>query len=62
MFNRDFCIFQWVFGLVSFLFPQMSLAVRQRYKPIHVFWGIAIYIMAIATALMGITENVAFHV
>ena len=33
---------------------------RAAYKPVHVFWGLVIFISAIATALMGITEKITF--
>ncbi|XP_014681556.1 PREDICTED: putative cytochrome b561 [Priapulus caudatus] len=51
---------QYVSGFVSFLFPKLSLALRQWYMPTHVFFGIAIFLGAIATALMGLTEKLLF--
>ena len=57
-FNRVFL--QWVFGLVTFLLPGLSDSIKSLYKPIHVFWGVAIFVLAIATALMGINEKLIF--
>lgn len=51
---------QWVFGLVSFLFPKLSYSLRVRYMPHHVFWGLTIFGLACASALTGITEKVTF--
>ncbi|CAH1790432.1 unnamed protein product [Owenia fusiformis] len=56
-----FCL-QWVFGFVSFLWPKVALSMRTIYKPIHVYFGLAIFVMAIATSLMGITEKAFFSV
>ncbi|CAH1790433.1 unnamed protein product [Owenia fusiformis] len=53
---------QWVFGFVSFLWPKVALSMRTIYKPIHVYFGLAIFVMAIATSLMGITEKAFFSV
>ena len=54
-----FCM-QWVCGFVSFLFPKLSDGLRRLYLPHHKFWGMAIFIMACAAALMGITEKAIF--
>ncbi|KAK3592004.1 hypothetical protein CHS0354_031511 [Potamilus streckersoni] len=51
---------QWVCGFISFLFPRLSLGMRQLYMPNHVFWGLAIFGMAVAAALTGIMEKVTF--
>lgn len=53
---------QWVFGFVSFLYPKLSESVRKAYLPAHRFWGMVIFVMACATALMGITEKAIFSV
>ena len=47
-------------GLVTFLVPGLSDAFKGLYKPVHVFWGITIFVFAIAAALMGITEKLLF--
>ena len=51
---------QWVFGFVSFLFPKLSDGLRAAYMPHHKFWGLVIFGMVIAAALMGITEKAFF--
>lgn len=45
---------------MSFLFPKLSLRLRQWYMPVHVFFGLAIFLGAVATALMGLTEKLIF--
>jgi len=47
-------------GFVSFLFPTLSDALRKRYLPHHKFWGLAVFVMCCAAALMGITEKAFF--
>ena len=54
-----FCL-QWLFGFVSFLYPKLSEGIRKAYLPAHRLWGIIIFIMSCATALMGITEKAFF--
>uniref|UniRef100_A0A915JSC4 Cytochrome b561 domain-containing protein n=1 Tax=Romanomermis culicivorax TaxID=13658 RepID=A0A915JSC4_ROMCU len=56
-----FCL-QYAAGFISFFFPGLPLSTRQWYMPIHHFCGIAIFIFAGATALMGMAERAAFHV
>ena len=53
---------QWVMGFVSFLFPKLSDALRRDYLPHHKFWGVAIFALCVAAALMGITEKAIFSV
>ena len=50
----------WVFGFVSFLFPKLSDALRRTYLPHHRVWGIVIFVLCCASALMGITEKAFF--
>ena len=45
---------------MTFLVPGLSDAFKGLYKPVHVFWGITIFVFAIAAALMGITEKLLF--
>uniref|UniRef100_A0A2I9LNW2 Cytochrome b561 n=1 Tax=Centruroides hentzi TaxID=88313 RepID=A0A2I9LNW2_9SCOR len=54
-----FCL-QFVCGFVAFLFPGLVQIWRSRYLPLHVFFGLAIFVMAIATCLAGITEKLVF--
>lgn len=51
---------QFTVGFVSFLFPGLSQLLRAKYLPLHVYFGLAIFAMAVATALMGITEKLLF--
>jgi cytochrome b-561 len=51
---------QWVFGFVSFLFPKLSDGLRAAYLPHHKFWGLTIFVLVCAAALMGITEKAFF--
>lgn len=56
----SFFAMQWVCGLVSFLLPAFPTNLRVWYKPIHVFWGVALMVMAIGTVLLGLNENMMF--
>ena len=51
---------QWSLGLVTFLWPGLASHLRSFFLPIHIFVGLTIFIMACATALMGITEKAIF--
>lgn len=51
---------QYVCGFVAFLFPGMTKIWRTKYLPVHVFFGLAIFVMAVAASLMGITEKLIF--
>lgn len=51
---------QWIVGLLTFLFPGLSVKIKTAYKPVHVFWGLAIFVMGLASALTGITEKALF--
>lgn len=53
---------QWVVGFVAFLFPKMSEGLRKTYLPHHKFWGLTVFVMCCAAALMGITEKAIFSV
>ena len=53
---------QWVCGFVSFLFPKLSDGIRKWYLPHHKYWGLAIFVLCCAAALMGITEKAIFAV
>ena len=54
-------ICQWFLGLVTFLWPGLASHLRTTFLPIHIFSGLAIFILACATALMGITEKAFFR-
>lgn len=51
---------QWLLGFVTFLLPWCGNQVRAFFKPIHVYFGTAIYLLAIAAALTGMTEKANF--
>ncbi|NXE25144.1 CY561 protein, partial [Ardeotis kori] len=53
---------QWLLGCAFFLFPGASFSLRGRYKPQHVFFGIALFVLSIATSLLGITEMLLFNI
>ncbi|XP_020281111.1 cytochrome b561-like isoform X2 [Pseudomyrmex gracilis] len=54
-----FCC-QWVAGCVSFLFPGLQSPLRAAYMPLHVFFGVAAFIGAIASCLLGLNEKAIF--
>ena len=54
-------MFQWLVGLLSFLLPVVPAEVRARYKPLHVYWGMLVFVLAIGTCLTGITEKALFN-
>ena len=56
-----FCL-QWACGFVSFLFPKLSDGIRRWYLPHHKYWGLSIFVLCCAAALMGITEKAIFSV
>lgn len=56
------CFFQWVMGLMFFLFPVASAWLRASYLPVHVFCGLVLLVMAIGTCLLGITEKLLFSI
>lgn len=51
---------QLLFGFLSFLFPKMPDGPRAAYLKVHVFFGLFIFVMAIGTCLLGITEKLFF--
>jgi cytochrome b-561 len=53
---------QWILGFITFLFPKLSENIRRWYLPHHKFWGLVVFCMSCATALMGITEKFIFSV
>ncbi|XP_015280415.1 PREDICTED: cytochrome b561 [Gekko japonicus] len=58
----SFYLLQWLLGLVFFLCPGVSFSVRSRYKPQHVFFGVFLLVLSIATALLGILELLLFKI
>ncbi|XP_032058788.1 cytochrome b561 [Aythya fuligula] len=53
---------QWLLGCGFFLAPGASFSLRSRYKPQHIFVGIALFALSIATCLLGITEMLLFNI
>jgi cytochrome b-561 len=53
-------LFQWLAGLITFLFPGLASHLKSNYLPIHIFFGLMIFICACATALLGILEKTIF--
>jgi len=51
---------QWSLGLVVFLWPGLASHLRSFFLPIHIFFGLSIFILASATALIGLTEKALF--
>ncbi|XP_006000379.1 transmembrane ascorbate-dependent reductase CYB561 [Latimeria chalumnae] len=56
-----FCV-QWVMGLAFFMFPTVTISIRAYYKPLHVFFGLTLFALAIGTALLGIEEKLLFSI
>uniref|UniRef100_A0A8C3IUB3 Transmembrane ascorbate-dependent reductase CYB561 n=2 Tax=Chrysemys picta bellii TaxID=8478 RepID=A0A8C3IUB3_CHRPI len=53
---------QWLVGFSFFLFPGASFSLRSRYKPQHVFFGVFLLVLSIATCLLGIKELLLFSI
>jgi len=53
-------LFQWLAGMITFLFPGLASHLRASYLPVHLFFGLLIFVSACATALLGITEKTIF--
>ncbi|MQL98446.1 hypothetical protein Taro_031153 [Colocasia esculenta] len=51
---------QWLYGFVTFFFPGGSPAFRRSSLPWHVFFGLFVYVLAIATAELGFLEKLTF--
>ncbi|XP_005402282.2 PREDICTED: cytochrome b561 [Chinchilla lanigera] len=53
-------IVQWLVGFSFFLFPGASFSLRSRYRPQHVFFGAAIFVLSVGAALLGLKEALLF--
>ncbi|XP_055373336.1 plasma membrane ascorbate-dependent reductase CYBRD1 isoform X2 [Condylostylus longicornis] len=51
---------QWVGGFVAFLLPGMKESLKATIMPFHVYFGLFGFVLAIASALMGLTEKAIF--
>lgn len=47
-------------GFSFFLFPGASFSLRSRYRPQHIFFGAAIFLLSVGTALLGLKEALLF--
>lgn len=54
-------VVQWCLGFVTFLWPGLASHLRTTFLPLHIFTGLAVFILACTTALLGITEKVFFR-
>ncbi|XP_067933778.1 transmembrane ascorbate-dependent reductase CYB561-like [Watersipora subatra] len=53
---------QFVLGFVFYLFPGLSDELKTWYMSAHRYWGVAIFVMATATALIGTMEEASFKI
>ncbi|XP_072032030.1 transmembrane ascorbate-dependent reductase CYB561-like isoform X2 [Amphiura filiformis] len=51
---------QFIFGFVTFLFPRLREGYRTVYMPVHRYFGVAIFAMAVAAVISGINEKQFF--
>ncbi|XP_068800331.1 lysosomal membrane ascorbate-dependent ferrireductase CYB561A3 isoform X2 [Struthio camelus] len=51
---------QWLAGFTSFLLPWAPAWLRALYKPVHVFFGSTILMLAMASCVSGINEKLFF--
>ncbi|KAJ8404521.1 hypothetical protein AAFF_G00337880 [Aldrovandia affinis] len=51
---------QWLLGLAAFIVPCSPMAFHKLLKPVHMWMGSMIFIMAIASCLTGINEKLIF--
>lgn len=54
-------ISQFIFGFICYMTPSLSEKIKAFYLPVHVFFGIACFIMAISTCLIGLNQNARFN-
>lgn len=54
-------VLQWTGGFVSFLYPQVRAPLKEAIMPFHIYFGLTGYVLAVAAALLGISEKVFFH-
>ena len=53
---------QWALGLVMFLVPGVANNIKALYMPLHVYFGVVIFVCAVASVLLGIKEKVLFSI
>uniref|UniRef100_U5ETM5 Putative non-vertebrate eumetazoan cytochrome b n=1 Tax=Corethrella appendiculata TaxID=1370023 RepID=U5ETM5_9DIPT len=54
--------FQYLFGFVSYLYPQMKEPIKEMYMPIHIFFGLTGFVFAIVACLLGLLEKAIFSI
>lgn len=50
-------VVQWVLGFISFLWPGLASHFRLVFLPVHTSLGVAIFLLACGSALLGLTEK-----
>ncbi|XP_072027994.1 transmembrane ascorbate-dependent reductase CYB561-like [Amphiura filiformis] len=53
---------QWICGFLIFFFPKLSEDYRGTYMPLHRYFGLALFALAIVSAISGIQETIMFHI
>lgn len=51
---------QWIYGFLVFFFPGAPTALRGDSLPWHVFFGVFVYLLALANATLGFLEKLTF--
>ena len=51
---------QWVVAFLVFLLPCAKYNLRAFMQPIHVYFGVMIFVFVIATSFAGMTEKLIF--
>ncbi|KAH7295790.1 hypothetical protein KP509_27G066100 [Ceratopteris richardii] len=51
---------QWVIGFITFFFPGLAQSSRAAVLPWHVFFGMFVYGLALATSELGFLEKLTF--
>ena len=51
---------QWVVGFLVFLLPCAKYNLRAFMQPLHVYFGVMIFVFVIATSFAGMTEKLIF--
>ncbi|CAD7082868.1 unnamed protein product [Hermetia illucens] len=53
---------QWLGGFVSYLLPGMRQVYKEAYMPVHIFFGLFGFVLAVASALLGLSEKAFFSI
>lgn len=57
---RHLLLFQWLAGLVLFLFPTTPISAKKAALPVHVLAGVYLFLMVILICCLGIIEKLTF--